>query len=242
MGVKCGRCKGKHSSADEVRACYNTALPKRTAPPANLTQVRGSITGPQEAYISGLLEELGRTEEDLKLGRPLLSLDWPEASGVIERLKQEAQERRNAERQKGKEEQTQRRIQPTIGGSVPAEGTYTVVKPGGDYRTIRFHTPTMGKYAGRMLVEYLAGPDNTLDFQRMGEVVPGGVRIWERYKGALDVSDAVAFLLSADQKQLGDAGYEYALKSSRCCRCGRVLTVEASINRGMGPDCAGKVA
>lgn len=48
---------------------------------------------------------------------------------------------------------------------------------------------------------------------------------------------ALGALLSGDFKKYGMA---YALESNHCYRCGKLLTVPASINAGLGPDCASR--
>lgn len=125
---------------------------------------------------------------------------------------------------------------------VPAVGTYTVAFPDGTWRTLRI-SPWRNQ-PDKMVVELLTGPDNSLDFAGVGHVDGKGLHIWRRAVPTVDEDpkyvQAINFLLLADEEARSDMGELYALKSERCCLCGRKLTVPASIHRGMGPDCAAK--
>jgi hypothetical protein len=61
--------------------------------------------------------------------------------------------------------------------------------------------------------------------------------IWKRFRVHTRLDRALNHLL----RNPIDAGEAYALESGRCWRCGRRLTVPASIHRGLGPECAKKV-
>ncbi len=123
-----------------------------------------------------------------------------------------------------------------------ADGTYTVVRPDGSYRTLEIETRTTGNLAGKTIVAYLCGPDNERDFQGCAFFSPerGQAVMWKRYRTNAafceEVLDAIRTILQDPRA----AGEDYALKSGRCCRCGRKLTVPASLHRGMGPECASK--
>lgn len=63
-------------------------------------------------------------------------------------------------------------------------------------------------------------------------------RIWKKFKGLTYLWAGLRDLLGGDWRQMGE---DYAVASGKCFRCGRDLKVPASIHRGLGPDCAGKV-
>jgi len=119
------------------------------------------------------------------------------------------------------------------------EGTFTVVGKT-KHVTIRLREEVW--CGGRVVVSYLAGPDNTNDFVKFGFVGPENrVTVWS-CKKHMNLEHQVwsAEYVLRNRDKIGDFGYEYALRSSRCCKCGRKLTVPASIHRGMGPECATK--
>lgn len=128
------------------------------------------------------------------------------------------------------------------GAAVP-DGTYTVVFGSDlDYETLQVETKAKGKLAGKTLVKYLAGPDNTTDFEAFGFLVGGYVKVWRRHLPASRkvqrCSDAVGIIARTGDKQ--QYGLAYAMRAGRCCRCNRKLTVPASLHRGMGPECAAR--
>lgn len=133
------------------------------------------------------------------------------------------------------------RFDPTA-NRLPA-GTYTLEYQDGSWFTFRVRIVKSGKLAGKKAVEFLSGPDNTLDFEMFAFVNEGAhrttVNVWQKYEGG-DLVNRAREIESTMLKgeALEDAGMAYALRSSRCRRCNKVLTVPASIHRGMGPDCA----
>jgi len=134
--------------------------------------------------------------------------------------------------------------QPDPFDRIIQDGTYTVVFGDGHYRTLKFRTKTEGSLAGKTIVSYLSGPDNSTDFTGCAfyDQDRGTTTIWRRYRLKENASfceeilEAVGVILGNPAK----TGEAYALKSGRCCRCGKKLTVPASIHQGMGPDCFAK--
>jgi len=120
------------------------------------------------------------------------------------------------------------------------DGMYTVVYPNDEYRTLRFRTMSSGNLAGSTIISYRDGTEWT----GFGFLAAGEVKFWKRFADMNDeirlrrIRKAVATVLSNP----AEAGMAYALKSNRCCRCDLPLTVPASINQGMGPECAKKRA
>lgn len=116
-------------------------------------------------------------------------------------------------------------------------GIFTVVFPDTKtHKTIRIVTngANRGDWSYRTIVSYLYGPDNGNDYRGFGELTSNGFRLWSRFRGNAELEQAVAILMGDPQA----AGLAYAIKSGRCYRCNRLLTVESSILKGLGPICA----
>lgn len=138
--------------------------------------------------------------------------------------------------------------QPVTGPVVPVvrDGIYTVViDETGTYRTLKISTVPEDKRShdlpeGVQYVGYLSGPDNSASYTGCGYLFGSSVRLGARYKVDTTLTRAIQVLVAADTAKQGDYGHAYAMASGNCWRCGRVLTVPASINRGLGPICADK--
>lgn len=93
-------------------------------------------------------------------------------------------------------------------------------------------------------VSLLTGPDNTADYTYLGMLDPqtGAVRLTrksqytDQSKPVLAIRWVLARLWA---NQPIDPAKIYHI--GRCGRCGRALTVPASIEAGIGPECAGKL-
>jgi hypothetical protein len=125
------------------------------------------------------------------------------------------------------------------GRSPIQDGYYSVVYPTGAYRTLRFRTAKAGFFQGRQV----------LAFKEMGEYVGcgtvnpnGSIWFWKRFT-SINPIERLARIRYAVRKII-EAPNEYqvafALKEGRCARCGRKLTVPASLSFGLGPECAGR--
>lgn len=215
----------------DVKACY--AIQKRTEPPKQAIPL---ISPNQEAFLLSLMEQTG-TGIDQDVG----SLDRAQASEWIGKLLEKKESM-------PKKENAARDLPANVLGDQVPRGRYTVVfrrhdedgnhVPGEDRITLRFREPNMGRWKGTQLVEYLAGPNNENDYVRCGNWTEGGYRIWNRFKDDGRVNEGVRFMAGADDGSRREAGHVYSLASGNCWRCGRTLTVPASINRGLGPECA----
>jgi len=132
------------------------------------------------------------------------------------------------------------------------DGFYTCVFKDGDYRTLKVETKPLDAITlpGKTIISYLHGPDNSRDYSGFGFINHDKegdevFYLWKKHKkedgspseSAKSLVRAVEILLKKPEK----AGLEYATRSGNCYRCGRQLTVPASINAGLGPDCAKKV-
>lgn len=123
-------------------------------------------------------------------------------------------------------------------------GTYTVVfGDESDRITLRISDPKwMTENPDSVqAVAYLYGPDNSNDYKGIGFLKSHGVAIWRSVRPTISaefearINEALRIIGDSDQAELREA---YALRSGRCARCGRKLTVPASIHRGVGPECA----
>lgn len=95
---------------------------------------------------------------------------------------------------------------------------------------------------GFFFVKVLAGPDNRTDYTYLGFVKdPYLPKLIAGKKGRPDAPSFKAldwFLSKAWALDIPD-GVEF-WHAGRCCSCNRMLTDPASIERGIGPECAKK--
>lgn len=223
--VTCGKCHQTHADVAQVRACYGVA---ETAHPTMQAKPGKPITEKQEQFITSLMSKLNTTASEA--GIDLLQLDRASASALIDKL---------MDRVKSQPKHT---APPAVtGGTEPKPGTYTLVKPNGEYRTVQI---AHAKWADNKLVaSYLSGPDNTVAYTGCAFVGGGVVRMWKKFKDdgelAQDVRDLIALNdpTTAHEKFL-ELAEMYAMESGHCMRCGKKLTVPASLHRGLGPVCA----
>lgn len=89
---------------------------------------------------------------------------------------------------------------------------------------------------GRLIVAYQYGPDNEVDYKRIGHVADGRVVIWKKHRDNERLTEAVKVLVGDPHA----AQKAYVQESGNCAKCGRLLT--ASAGELYGPICAGKVA
>lgn len=138
--------------------------------------------------------------------------------------------------------------QPATVTPVIHDGTYTVVlNEQGEYRTLKIvkaDPEQVSKYKlpqGAQIASFLSGADNESNYTGFAFVKGPDAAVWARFKADSTLVKALKALLTADKEARIDMGHAYALESGRCWRCGRKLTVPASINRGLGPICADKL-
>jgi hypothetical protein len=126
---------------------------------------------------------------------------------------------------------------PKVPFSVP-DGRYTV-SWGDHHKTIRVHHQDEFDdfMPGKVILEFLSGPDNTRDYTSFAHVADdGSVRVWKKHQGNEALREAVKVLLG-DPKAASKA---YAKESECCGVCNRELTNPESLARLMGPVCAEK--
>jgi hypothetical protein len=122
-----------------------------------------------------------------------------------------------------------------------ANGYYTVVLDSDDnYVTLKISDDFRANGTGKVAA-FLTGPDNTNDYTGFAFVESDGrVAVWSRFKNGY-ARQAAALAILAGAETRGEFAMGYALKSGRCARCGRQLTVPASLHAGYGPDCITKL-
>lgn len=101
------------------------------------------------------------------------------------------------------------------------------------HRTFRLRTQGLDDdfMPGAQIVQHLTGPDNDTDYQSIGHIKGSRLYVWKKHQDKVTlVKDLEEFLKDPQD----------ALKSTSCYRCGRTLTVPASVYNGLGPECAKK--
>lgn len=123
---------------------------------------------------------------------------------------------------------------------VVPNGYYTVVLASGERRTIRLDDAdwAKGQRAGTQAAYFLSGPDNQSDYVFFAFVQGGNAFVSRKHQGATVLVEALRALLALDKLGWKQAGEAYAIESSRCARCNRMLTVPSSVSAGYGPVCA----
>lgn len=119
------------------------------------------------------------------------------------------------------------------------EGFFTIVHADESYTTVRIRRQKAdAEFApGQLVLSYLSGSDNEHDYTQFAlEAHDGPIIIFKKFRQNERLADVVR-VLTKDPKA---SALAYAMRSGRCSRCGRTLTVPASLHSGMGPDCASK--
>lgn len=119
------------------------------------------------------------------------------------------------------------------------DGRYTLVYPDGQYRTLRLRTNKKGKFQGSVVLSIKVGHQ----FEGVGFLKPNNeVYFWRRFRESNppERQQRIQAAVNRVAQDPDAAGLAYAMKENCCYRCGRDLTVPASIHKGMGPECARK--
>jgi hypothetical protein len=132
---------------------------------------------------------------------------------------------------------------------------FTVELPG-DFQQGRSHytyqvrlKKAKNNYPDTFFVSLLTGPDNTSDYTYIGilNAQTGIVRTTPKSKFPPEtfpvrLINRIFYRIWANETEIIESnGYDLH-HEGRCGRCGRRLTVPESIETGLGPECAGKVA
>lgn len=106
------------------------------------------------------------------------------------------------------------------------------------YRVVRAR-----KREGLWFVSFLRGPDNGADYAYLGTLDAGGALRLTRASQAGPTAPAYQaflwFALAMAQGRTSALAQFQFFHLGRCGRCGRELTVPESVERGLGPECAG---
>lgn len=121
------------------------------------------------------------------------------------------------------------------------DGKYTLVYSGGDYRTVAIENITEEghTFKGKTILSRKSGNR----YEGIAFLSSDNrVMLWKRFRAEFDQTrlNRLQEAVNRIAKNPKEAGMAYAIHEGRCCRCGRELTVPASIHAGMGPDCAEK--
>lgn len=109
------------------------------------------------------------------------------------------------------------------------------------YRVKRADAKPGDRYPAPWFVGLLTGPDNEQDYAYLGMVGTNGFRLTGKSKHALNSPTVLAFIYFYEKVvRAGTLPDSLEVRHCGTCgRCGRTLTVPASIDRGIGPECAG---
>jgi hypothetical protein len=145
-----------------------------------------------------------------------------------------------------------------LGNTGTAAAITVVGKASGERRTFRFRRALKARAEGAVdsfFLDLLSGPDNIGDYTPLAELhrFPcGGVsRELRRTVGESSVAARLAGALALTLTSAGwrgEEGRQAAVWAAvdfwhdgRCGRCSKGLTVPESVERGLGPECAGRV-
>jgi hypothetical protein len=238
MSIKCGHCQGYHNTVAEVRSCStNSSGPQTledrardlvTNPPLARWKT-GGATPKQLSLIEQLYAEretFGTTPDSLA---PLTKKGASDIiSWLFDQPKLAVAGARDA----------------AVANTAPTKeipvGTYTVGDDN-DYITIKVEK---AKWAdGQTVLSFLSGSDNEVNYTGFAFLTDAGLKVWKRFREESRPIAAAQFLLTGNVDEAHEwflnLAEAFALESGNCMRCGRKLTVPASLHRGLGPVCAG---
>lgn len=113
---------------------------------------------------------------------------------------------------------------------------------------VRFKEGSNG-FSDTFFVSLLTGPDNTNSFTYLGILNPDNGQIRTTAKSCLNgeslqvklINRALKLVWENNTQPLVEKGFALH-HEGKCGRCGRKLTVPLSIETGIGPECASKMA
>lgn len=125
-------------------------------------------------------------------------------------------------------------------------------KPHGkqDHYTFRVqHVPASERWGEKWFVQVLTGPNNTEDYTYLGILSPHTGVVTLTAKSAFNATSYRFRILNrvlnriwADDHQAYEVHGFKVHHEGMCARCGKVLTTPESVERGLGPVCAGKIS
>lgn len=118
----------------------------------------------------------------------------------------------------------------------------TVSNDKGEHYTYRIRKPDETK---PHFVSLLTGRDNENSFTYMGIFNPSSLTVRTTAKSSYREDSKPVKVLQWAIRRIAEGKpvpEGYAIQhEGKCCRCGRTLTTPESIERGIGPECAGKL-
>lgn len=94
----------------------------------------------------------------------------------------------------------------------------------------------------RYFVALLSGPQNTDDYTYLGMIQDNVFRLTKASRMNMDSTPVKAFSWAFARLVQRELPEQLEIwHDGRCGRCGRKLTVPESVERGIGPECAGKM-
>jgi hypothetical protein len=119
--------------------------------------------------------------------------------------------------------------------------TFTIVSKATDAR-FTYRVSVSDDKPDLFFVSLLTGPDNTASYSYLGTLGGGFWKHGKKSQISADAPSVKAFnWLWANLKQDSLPDTVEFWHVGRCCRCNRKLTVPASIESGIGPECASKM-
>lgn len=225
MPIRCGNRKAHggdpkpyHPTKEDVRRCHLTE--------GGIASIREQSDADSEAAAEAWAESAWlRAAENAGADEADLERQVEASRGVVSFADASAASKR----------------QMAVADHAPWDGIYTIESPasGLPHRTFRLKTQAANDdfAPGKQVIGYLSGSDNERDYTSFGFVDRNAlgyfVRVWKAHRENNTV------LRDAEQLLLHSDAY---LSEAYCFRCGRRLTVPASVNQGLGPECAKKVA
>ena len=122
---------------------------------------------------------------------------------------------------------------------------FTVEEADGTHHTYRVrYAEANGKWPEAYFVGYLAGPDNTRNYAKLGKLdaetgvvsTYGATHNLKSSRKLAALNRVLACVWSGDHAAYERHGWR-THHEGRCGRCGRLLTVPESIETGFGPEC-----
>ena len=118
-------------------------------------------------------------------------------------------------------------------------GRYTLIYPNAQYRTLRIKIVSKGNLEGRTILSL----KNGIEYIGCGFLDRNNhINFWRRFREANPPERLQRIQLAIDRvaQDPMKAGMAFAMTEKCCSRCGRELSVPASLYRGLGPECAQK--
>ena len=129
---------------------------------------------------------------------------------------------------------------PAVTVKTVPNGFYTVADGHGGHVTFRISNEAWCD--GKTVISYLNGSDNTRSYKAFGFITADGLKVWQAHRDNGRVVASAQYLLTGSvdeaRSEFLNQAEANAMSSNTCLCCLRLLTVPASVHRGLGPVCA----